>query len=139
MKKTKNRTQLIPKLRARTGNLKEKATRYVAKSEILQFRLDEETYEGLYGIAQRERKPVGTLVREWVTGMVKEEAADYNPGSRRQLVSRRGKAAVELQPDPASEKAQRLKAINELMEFRRTMPKIPLKELLEGRHKGHKY
>jgi prevent-host-death family protein len=53
---------------------------------------------------------------------------------RELVITKRGKPVAKLVPADSTSKA-----IDELMEFRRTMPKIPLKELLEGRHKGHKY
>ena len=139
MGKKKSKEQRTPGLRTRAGSAQGRIRQYTVKSEILQFRLDEDTYKELHGIAKHERKPIGTLVREWITGMVKEEAVDYKPIGRKQLVSRQMKITTGTQRDSTSERAQRLKSINELMEFRRTMPKIPLKELLEARHKGHKY
>jgi len=69
----KNRTEITPELRTRIGKVRQKARAYLVKTEVIQFRLDENTYDNLFRIAERIQKPVGTLVREWVTEKVKQE------------------------------------------------------------------
>ena len=71
----KERTRLTPDLVDKVAKLKRKARRYLIKTEIVQFRLDEESYRTLLSTAQKQHKPVGTLVREWVTTMLKQENA----------------------------------------------------------------
>ncbi len=48
------------------ANLREEAQRQIIKSEIMRFRLEEETFARLLNFAAKIKKPVGTLVREWV-------------------------------------------------------------------------
>jgi hypothetical protein len=74
----KDRTKVTPALERRVDKLRDKARSYIAKSEVLQFRLDEKTYQELFSLAEAERKSVGTLVREWVTAIVKQRLAASN-------------------------------------------------------------
>jgi hypothetical protein len=67
----KNRTEITPKLKVRISKARAKARSYIAKTEIIQFRLDAESYHNLSSIAEREHKAIGTLVREWVTEKAK--------------------------------------------------------------------
>src|SRR5580658_8976150 len=76
MTKNKDRTQITPQLEKRIEKLKKKARDYIAKTEIIQFRLDENTYCELFSLAEHQRKPIGTLVREWITDKVKQELAN---------------------------------------------------------------
>jgi hypothetical protein len=45
----------------------------LAKTEIVQFRLDPENIMGLFELAELHRKPVGTMVREWVLEKMRQE------------------------------------------------------------------
>lgn len=54
------------RLQERMDKLKASARAEVAKSEVMHFRLDTPSIEQLYVLAGHKRKPVGTLVREWV-------------------------------------------------------------------------
>ncbi len=71
-------TEMTPALKKRVKQLKKKARDYIAKTEIVQFRLDEQTYQDLFSIAENERRPVGTIVREWVTERVQQESTTKN-------------------------------------------------------------
>jgi prevent-host-death family protein len=55
------------------------------------------------------------------------------------VITRHGKAIARLVPEAHSQQAEVVKAIERLQAFRRTMPAIPLAELLAGRHEGHRY
>lgn len=81
MTKAKDRTQITPQLQNRVNKLKRKARDYIVKTEILQFRLDEDTYRDLFSLAEAYRKPVGTLVREWITNKVQQERAKQRADS----------------------------------------------------------
>lgn len=54
-------------LKRRKAELKQMVHADIVKREVMQFRLEADNIERLYGIAIQKRKPVGTLVREWVT------------------------------------------------------------------------
>ncbi len=45
----------------------------VAQRGVMQFRLDAESIKELYALADSKRKPVGTLVREWVLEKLESE------------------------------------------------------------------
>ncbi len=51
---------------ARRKNMQERALHSIAKREQLNIRMDEELIMRLYSTAEGFKKPVGTLVREWV-------------------------------------------------------------------------
>ncbi len=64
---------MTPGLKRRVKQLKKKARDYIAKTEVVQFRLDEQTYQDLFSIAETARRPLGTIIREWVTERVQQE------------------------------------------------------------------
>lgn len=66
----KQRTQITPELKARVKGLKQKARKILAKTCIVQFRLDEEIFQALARVCEQERKPIGAVVRAWVTEKV---------------------------------------------------------------------
>lgn len=45
----------------------------VAKTGIVQFRIDEESIQRLYACAAELKKPIGTMAREWVLERLAEE------------------------------------------------------------------
>lgn len=45
----------------------------LAKKEVVQFRMDTEDLQRLYQVCAQRKKPVGTLVREWVLDMTAKE------------------------------------------------------------------
>ena len=53
----------LERLKAQT---KKQAREEVAKREIFHFRIDTESILELYKLAEKRRKPVGAMVREWV-------------------------------------------------------------------------
>lgn len=53
-------------LDARRKRMQEEALSRVAKTEQLNIRMDEYSIMQLYSRAEREGKPVGALVREWI-------------------------------------------------------------------------
>lgn len=73
MSKTKDRTPITPRLKSRVKELRKKARDYLVKTEIVQFRLDEESYRDLFAISERLRSPIGTIVREWTTAKIRDE------------------------------------------------------------------
>jgi hypothetical protein len=50
----------------RGRRLQQKALKSVAKTEQLNLRMDEANIYRLYTLAKNKRKPVGTMVREWI-------------------------------------------------------------------------
>jgi hypothetical protein len=77
----------LDRRKAQTG---ERARAEVAKTEIMQFRLDAESIERLYAQSAKCKLPVGAMVRQWVLErLAKEEAhtssADPESETREQL------------------------------------------------------
>ena len=60
-------------LKRRKAELKKIAHAEIIKREVMQFRLEPENIEKLYRIAAQKRKPVGTLVREWMIERINTE------------------------------------------------------------------
>ncbi|HEY9871324.1 MAG TPA: hypothetical protein V6D08_19350 [Candidatus Obscuribacterales bacterium] len=71
------------RLAKRKAAMAARARAEVAKTEIVQFRLDADNISRLYEFATALRKPVGTLVREWVL----ERMASEQGGSKSQPVT----------------------------------------------------
>lgn len=61
-------------LKRRKAELKKIVHAEMIKREVMQFRLEPENIEKLYRIAAQKRKPVGTLVREWIVERINLEA-----------------------------------------------------------------
>lgn len=55
------------------------------------------------------------------------------------VITRHGKPIARLVPDAESHQARVTRAKAEIEEFRKTMPKLTLEEILSARHEGHKY
>jgi prevent-host-death family protein len=55
------------------------------------------------------------------------------------IITRHGKPIARIVPEVDLRRAEFHRVIAELEEFRRTMPRIPLEELLSARHEGHEY
>ena len=55
------------------------------------------------------------------------------------IITRHGKPVAKLVPVDDQRRAEVAEAIERIKALRRRLPKIPLKELLEARHEGHKY
>jgi prevent-host-death family protein len=55
------------------------------------------------------------------------------------VITRHGKPIARIVPDAAQRQARIDKAIADIKELRKTMPKLTLEEILSARHEGHKY
>ena len=55
------------------------------------------------------------------------------------VITRHGKPIARIVPEADRRQAELDRVIAEIEEFRQTMPRIPLEELLSARHEGHKY
>ena len=55
------------------------------------------------------------------------------------VITRHGKPIARIVPEVDLRQAEFDRVIAEIEEFRRTMPRIPLEELLAARHEGHQY
>jgi hypothetical protein len=60
-------------LQKRKDELKQIVHADIVRREVMQFRLEPDNIEKLYRIAANKRKPVGTLVREWITDRINSE------------------------------------------------------------------
>jgi hypothetical protein len=110
MTKAKDRTKVTPELQERVRKLRRKARNFIAKTEVVQFRLDEDTYRDLFSLSKLQRRAIGTLVREWITAKVKQETeANKSSSSRETMLNTRGIKATEL--------AQELKSLGQPVVF----------------------
>jgi prevent-host-death family protein len=55
------------------------------------------------------------------------------------VITRHGKPIARIVPEPDDRRERVNRVMAEIDEFRKTMPRIPLEELLSSRHEGHKY
>jgi prevent-host-death family protein len=55
------------------------------------------------------------------------------------IITRHGKPIARIVPEVDLRQAELDRVIAEIEEFRKTMPRIPLEELVAARHEGHKY
>jgi prevent-host-death family protein len=55
------------------------------------------------------------------------------------IITRHGKPIARIVPEADRRQAEFDRVIAEIEEFRQTMPRISLEELLSARHEGHKY
>jgi prevent-host-death family protein len=55
------------------------------------------------------------------------------------IITRHGKPIARIVPEVDLRQAELNRVIAEIEEFRKTMPRIPLEELVAARHEGHKY
>jgi prevent-host-death family protein len=55
------------------------------------------------------------------------------------VITRHGKPIARIVPEPDGRKEKIDRVLAEIEEFRKTMPRIPLEEILSARHEGHKY
>jgi prevent-host-death family protein len=55
------------------------------------------------------------------------------------VITRHGKPIARIVPEPDDRRERVNRVMAEIDEFRKTMPRIPLEEILSSRHKGHKY
>lgn len=54
------------------------------------------------------------------------------------VITRHGKPVARIVPEADHRRAELNRVIAEIEEFRKTMPRIPIEELLKARHEGHK-
>lgn len=66
-------------LQKRKAELKKMVHADVVRREVMQFRLEPESIEKLYKIAVKKRKPIGTIIREWINERIEAELID--PGT----------------------------------------------------------
>lgn len=55
------------------------------------------------------------------------------------IITRHGKPIARIVPEADRRQAEIVHVLAELEEFRKTMPRIPLEDMLAARHEGHKY
>jgi prevent-host-death family protein len=55
------------------------------------------------------------------------------------VITRHGKPIARIVPEADRRRIELDRVMAEIEEFRQTMPRIPLEELLTARHEGHKY
>lgn len=54
-------------------------------------------------------------------------------------ITRHGKVIAQLSPERDMRQAEIAETIAKIKEFRKTMPRVTLEEILQWRHEGHKY
>jgi hypothetical protein len=72
-----------PKRRSDSKRVQQEALKSVAKTEQLNIRMDEANTTRLYEIAKAKRKPVGTMVREWIVEKLDSENGPLDMGRLR--------------------------------------------------------
>jgi prevent-host-death family protein len=55
------------------------------------------------------------------------------------IITRHGKPIARIVPEADGRQDRIDRALAEINEFRKTMPRIPLEDILSARHEGHKY
>lgn len=55
------------------------------------------------------------------------------------VITRHGRPIARLVPENEERRAETLRTLERIEDFRKTMPKMTLAELLALRHEGHKY
>ncbi len=55
------------------------------------------------------------------------------------VITRHGRPIARLVPDQEARQAQAAKAVTAIRALRQRVGKIPLRELLDARHEGHRY
>jgi len=55
------------------------------------------------------------------------------------LITRHGKRIARIVPEPDDRAANISRVMAEIDEFRKTMPRLSLEDILQARHEGHKY
>jgi predicted DNA binding CopG/RHH family protein len=77
-KKSKSKMPIDERLRRRQ-QLQKAAAKDYAKTEQINFRIDEESVNELIDVANAKGQPLGTLIREWVLERLAEEKSDKKP------------------------------------------------------------
>jgi prevent-host-death family protein len=55
------------------------------------------------------------------------------------IITRHGKPIARIVPATDRRQVEIVRVMAEIEEFRKTMPRIPLEDILSARHEGHKY
>jgi prevent-host-death family protein len=55
------------------------------------------------------------------------------------IITRHGKPIARIVPEADGRQDRIDRALAEINEFRKTMPRIPLEDIISARHEGHKY
>jgi prevent-host-death family protein len=55
------------------------------------------------------------------------------------IITRHGKPIARIIPEADRRQARIDRALADIEQFRRTMPSIPLEDILSARHEGHRY
>ena len=55
------------------------------------------------------------------------------------VITRHGKPVARIIPEPDDRRQKVERVLAEIDEFRKTMPRIPLQDILSSRHEGHNY
>jgi hypothetical protein len=63
-------------LAKRKKQSREAARAQIAKSEVMHFRLDPNSIQRIYAVAEKQRKNPGALVREWVLERLGAESGE---------------------------------------------------------------
>lgn len=63
-------------LQKRKTELKKMVRADIVRREVMQFRLEPESIEKLYKIAVTKRKPIGTMIREWINERINAELVE---------------------------------------------------------------
>ena len=75
-------------LEKRKAEMTNRARAEVAKTEIVQFRLDPTNILRLYELAEKSKKPLGTMVRNWVLERMALEPTNGKQASFAELPAR---------------------------------------------------
>ena len=74
----KNKPQRPPEIDQAVKEFRTASRAELAKKEVVQFRMDTDDLQKLYQVCALNKKPVGTLVREWVLERIGYESATTN-------------------------------------------------------------
>jgi prevent-host-death family protein len=55
------------------------------------------------------------------------------------IITRHGRPIARIVPEETARKKQIRQAIEDMIEFRKTMPRLTIDEILSAKHEGHKY
>ena len=76
----------------------------LAKKEVVQFRMDTDDLQQLFQVCALKKKPVGTLVREWVLEHTQQELATFDVTFNHE--SGEAQRAIKLEQDIAEINSQ---------------------------------
>jgi hypothetical protein len=105
---TKKRPLVIEKAMA---DLKQHARNEIAKKQVFHFRLEPEHIKALYELAGKQRKPAGTMVREWVTEKIADESRVKKSISYKSIETQSASMVMEHSSDRLYDLEMRLKRL----------------------------